>query len=110
MTTAPYLGPEPTLTQLQKQFGWMWAWCGVPCAHSAALPLERIAARLGGDAPAAALRKRLRCTICGKLGAGIRAPSMVGHDLAPLPLDLVPPALRLATRVPHMFRRGCVLN
>jgi hypothetical protein len=103
MKSAPYTGPEPTLQQLQSQFGWVRARCGVCCAHYAAIPLDRIIPRLGTSAPANALRKRLRCTACGKRGAEIRAPSMVGHDLAALPADKVPAALRIADRVPHSW-------
>jgi hypothetical protein len=94
MKPAPYLGPEPTIERLRRQFGWMWATCGMTCGHYAAPPLVRIVARLGADAPASALRRRLRCTVCSKLGAGIRAPSVVEHSLAPLPLDRVPAYLR----------------
>jgi hypothetical protein len=94
MKPAPYLGPEPTIERLRRQFGWMWAACGVTCGHTAALPLDRISRRLGADAPACALRKRLRCTVCGKLGATLSAPSDVDHALAPLPLARVPEYLR----------------
>jgi hypothetical protein len=94
MKSKPYTGPEPTIEQLRNQFGWMWACCGIECSHYAALPLHCVAVRLGSDAPASALRKRLRCTRCGRLGAGLRAPSVVDHGLAPLPLNRVPEYLR----------------
>ena len=94
MTSKPYTGPEPTIEQLRKQFGWMWARCGIDCAHYAALPLGCIAARVGADAPASALRQRLRCTRCGRRGAELRAPSVVDRALAPLPHHMVPEALR----------------
>lgn len=90
-----YAGPEPTIEQLRKQFGWMWARCGVECSHNAALPLSWVAARIGADAPASALRKRLRCTHCGKRMAVLRAPSARIDGWAPLPMDRVPEGLRL---------------
>lgn len=104
MKSKPYTGPEPTIEQLRKQFGWIWARCGINCSHYAALPLGIIAARLGSDAPASALRKRLRCTRCGRLGAGLRAPSVVDHGLAPLPLHRVPSLLR------RQMARDALLN
>jgi hypothetical protein len=94
MTSAPYLGPEPTIAQLRKQFGWMWAYCGIACSHRSALPLGIIAQLLGGDAPASALRRRLRCSRCGRRTASLSAPSVVDHGLAPLPLYMVPEHLR----------------
>jgi hypothetical protein len=33
MKPAPYTGPEPTIEQLRKQFGWMWACRGIECSH-----------------------------------------------------------------------------
>lgn len=104
MKSAPYLGPEPTIEQLHKQFGWMWACCGVDCSHYAALPLRCIAERLGAGAPASALRKRLRCTRCGRRSAVLSAPSVVDHRLAPLPLNKVPEDLR------RQMARGALRN
>jgi hypothetical protein len=89
MKSRPYTGPEPTIEQLQKQFGWMWASCGIDWSHYAALPLGCIVARVGADAPASALRKRLRCTRCGRRPAVLSAPSVVDHGLAPLPLNIL---------------------
>lgn len=94
MPSAPYLGPEPTIAQLRAQFSWIWACCGIDCAHYAALPLASITARLGADAPASALRRRLRCTQCGRRSAVLSAPSARSDGLAPLPLDRVPVQLR----------------
>lgn len=90
MPSAPYLGPEPTIEQLRKQFGWMWACCGIECSHYAALPLGWVVRRLGAHASASTLRRRLRCTQCGRRTAVLSAPSAVDHGLAPLPLNKVP--------------------
>src|SRR5205823_4871960 len=94
MKSVPYTGPEPTLGSLHSQFGWVWACCGVTCSHYAAIPLKPIVALLGADAPANALRSRLRCTKCGSRKAGIKLPSAVGHGSAQLPPDCMPLALR----------------
>jgi hypothetical protein len=107
MKPAPYTGPEPTIAQMLKQHGWVWAYCDLHCGHYAAIPLARVIDRLGAQSPADALRKRLRCTKCGRRGVTIRCPSIDREGYAPLPIDKVPSALRVAARMPHMERRGC---
>ena len=106
MKSKRYTGPEPTIEQLRKQFGWMWAYCGIDCSHYAALPLGCIAARVGANAPASALRKRLRCTRCGRRSAVLSAPSVVDHGLAPLPLNKVPEGLRRQMTRDALLRIG----
>jgi hypothetical protein len=97
-SAARYDGPEPTLGALHSGHGWVWAHCALPCAHNAAIPLAPIVTRLGTEAPANALRKRLRCTICGARQAELALPSWVslGTGFAPLPLERVPLSLRRA--------------
>jgi hypothetical protein len=107
MKPAPHTGPEPTIEQMLQSFGWVWACCGLPCCHRAAIPLDRVIGRLAADAPADALRKRLRCTKCGQLGVTIRAPSADQFGYAALPVEMVPPGLRVALRMPHFERHGC---
>lgn len=42
----------------------VYCWCN-RCGHSATLPLEGLIARLGPNAPLAAMAARLRCSVCG---------------------------------------------
>src|ERR1700724_131323 len=101
MKPSRYTGPELTLAQLRASYGWVWARCGLPCAHDAAIPLDPIVTRLGGDAPAESLRSRLRCTECGGRSATLRVPSIVDHAFAPIPTSKVPAPLRTAQWTPH---------
>src|SRR5262245_15882189 len=75
-------GPLPALGELQASSKWMWAiceWPGAdgrqPCQHSAPLALAPFVIRWGVDAPSDLMRKRLRCTACGHLGAALQMPS-----------------------------------
>ena len=87
-----YTGPEPTLGALHAGHGWLWANCALPCSHAAALPLAPIVERLGGNAPAEALRRRLRCTVCGSRGGNLSMPSWqdTNRGWAKLPRDRMP--------------------
>jgi hypothetical protein len=110
MRSAPYTGPEPTLDYLQLNYGWVWAYCGLPCGHDAAIPLNPIITRLGGNAPAVALRSRLRCTVCGRRSATLRAPSIIDHAFARMPTSKIPAPLRIAQWAPHARGAGDMLN
>jgi hypothetical protein len=106
MKPAPYPGLDPTIAQLREFFGWVWACCGLPCSHRAAIPLARVIDRLGASSPADALRKRLRCTKCGRLGVTIRTPSADCFGYAPLPVEMVPAALRGMKKPAHLGARA----
>ena len=110
MKSAPYTGPEPTLGHLREMYGWVWAYCGIPCAHDAAIPLDPIVVRLGAGAPADALRSRLRCTACGRRSATLRVPSIVDHAFARIPTSKIPAPLRIAQWAPHARGAGDALN
>ena len=61
-------------------------------ADAQAMALAPILERLGADAPADALRSRLRCTVCGERRASITLPSWkdIGSGLAKLPRERMP--------------------
>lgn len=73
--------PEMTLDELQSHslgFPYVWVHCPLPCAHSAAIPIHALVKRCGPGAPAIALRHKMRCTVCGRLGASFSFPSPPG--------------------------------
>lgn len=89
-------GPVPTMGQIAKEDAWVWAYCGLGCNHSAAIPLPPLVDRLGADASSDRLRSALTCSVCGKRGATIRKPSwsVTTQSYGGLPFDLAPPWAR----------------
>lgn len=81
-------GPVPTLAQLATPHdaSWFWAHCPIPCNHSGALPWSVVINKLGADASADHLRRALRCTVCGRKGAGITTVSAARYGLPPKPI------------------------
>src|SRR5688572_12960515 len=88
----PNLPRKPaTLGELHRAPFWFWLYCrNYLCGHRAAVPLAPFIIRWGRDVTIIWLRERLRCTVCGSLGADTVHPSLC-HGLAigcsPFPVD-----------------------
>src|SRR2546423_1337523 len=55
-----------TLADLQRQGGWVWAYCeGIGCGHRVPLAIAPFAIRWGLNASSDLMRERLRCSKSG---------------------------------------------
>jgi hypothetical protein len=70
-----------TIGRLRATTSWVWVYCeAIGCGHAAPMPLAPLIIRWGPDVSGAAIRRRLRCSVCGSLGVEIRLPSW--HDIS----------------------------
>jgi hypothetical protein len=81
---------KTTLADLQKQAGWVRAYCeSIGCGHKAPLAIAPVVIRWGGDKSSDLMRERLRCSKCGRLGATLQVSTWVNNvtGTEPFPVD-----------------------
>ena len=85
---------KTTLAYLQKNGGWVWAYCeGMGCGHKAPLAIDPFVIRWGGDKSSDLLRDQLRCSKCGRLGATLQMPGWIDSATGTQPFPVECPAL-----------------
>jgi hypothetical protein len=77
-----------TLGDLQRSSKWVWLNCE-KCQHHAPFAMAASVIRWGPNTSSDKLRRCLRCTACGHLGATLQHPSGGGEHVGFLPF---PPA------------------
>lgn len=71
----------PTLSQIQRSTPWVWMSCtDYKCGHHVAITLAWAVIRYGLDTSSDHLRRKARCTKCGKRGALLTTPSWIGTE------------------------------
>lgn len=73
--------PAATLGEARARHLWIWVMCPrKDCTMVLAVPLAPLIIRWGLDMRLDAVRRRARCTRCGRRGVRIREPSSEGGD------------------------------
>lgn len=78
----------PTLKNLQKAPGWVWAYCA-RCQHRRPIAIAPFVIRWGPHVSSDRLRQNLVCERCGHRGALLFHPSWVDMNIGwqPFPTD-----------------------
>ncbi len=66
-----------TIAELQKEGGWLWAYCLGNCGYHRPLAIAPFRIRWGSDMSSDAIRRCVRCRKCGHKGVQLITPSWV---------------------------------
>lgn len=88
-------GKPATLGELHSEPFWLWLYCRNYhfCGHRSAVPLAPFIIRWGPEVDIKWLQARLRCTVCGEIGADTIHPSYHSQEVgwSPFPIDSAGP-------------------